>query len=110
MVAKSEIKNKTSQDDLLSRRLNAKSLFDDDLETLTDMETQCLRYIVAHSPADTIDIIANNMLVPRIPSWEGQGVGDSVRSNMAILNPPLPLPGGEFGGFAVPRKIIRDNV
>jgi Holliday junction resolvase-like predicted endonuclease len=52
-----EIRNNTSQGELLARRLNVKSLFDEDLEALTHLEGQCLHYIAANSPADAVEVI-----------------------------------------------------
>jgi Holliday junction resolvase-like predicted endonuclease/predicted transcriptional regulator len=54
-----EIKKGTQQEELLSRRLNIKSLFDEDLEILTERQIQCLKYIAKKSPADFLDIINN---------------------------------------------------
>ena len=47
-----EIRDGTRQEELLSRRLNVNSLFEEDLDPLTDRQTQCLRYIAENSPAD----------------------------------------------------------
>lgn len=47
----------TQQEDLLSRRLNIKSLFDEDLEPLTTLEIKCLHYVAERSPVDVADVI-----------------------------------------------------
>lgn len=54
-----EIKKGTRQEELLTRRLNIKSLFDEDLEHLTESQINCLEYIAKNSPADFSDIINN---------------------------------------------------
>lgn len=43
--------------ELLSRALNIKRLFDEDLEPLSREQNLCLRYIAEHSPVDMIDIV-----------------------------------------------------
>ena len=40
---------------------------------------------------------------PQFPSWEGQGVGDEVRSIFTSATHPQPLPRGEF-------TVIRSNL
>lgn len=52
-----EIGDGTRQEELLSRRLNVQSLFDEDLLPLTEQETQCLNYIAANSPADMLQVL-----------------------------------------------------
>jgi Holliday junction resolvase-like predicted endonuclease len=47
-----EIRGGTHQEELLSRRLNVNSLFEEDLDPLTDQQTQCLRFVAENSPAD----------------------------------------------------------
>lgn len=51
-----EINKGTNQEELLSRRLNIRALFDEDLEPLTEHQTQCLRYIASNSPVDMLDV------------------------------------------------------
>ncbi len=52
-----EIMTGTQQEDLLSRRLNIKSLFEEDLEPLTKLEIKCLHYVAERSPVDMADVI-----------------------------------------------------
>lgn len=44
------------QEDLLSRQLNIKLLFDEDLTPLAPLQTQCLKYIAKNSPVDVSDV------------------------------------------------------
>jgi len=51
-----EILKGTQQEELLSRRLNVKALFDEDTQPLTEIQIHCLRYIASNSPADIVDV------------------------------------------------------
>ncbi len=51
-----QIKGGKSQIELLNSRLNVKTLFDEDLEPLTEAQTTCLRYIAVNSPADSSEV------------------------------------------------------
>lgn len=51
-----QIKKGVSQYDLVGGRLNVSSLFDEDLEHLSEAQVACLRYIAANSPADSLDV------------------------------------------------------
>jgi Holliday junction resolvase-like predicted endonuclease len=52
-----EIRSGTHQEELLSRRLNVRSLFDEDLQPLAEQQTKCLRYIATNSPADMLKVL-----------------------------------------------------
>lgn len=51
-----QIQGGVSQSDLLGSRLNVQSLFDEDLEHLTESQLSCLRFIAANSPVDSLDV------------------------------------------------------
>jgi hypothetical protein len=51
-----EIKHGVRQEDLVTRRLNARSLFDEDLQPLTESQTHCLKFIAENSPADMLEV------------------------------------------------------
>ncbi len=51
-----EILKGTQQEELLSRRLNVKALFDEDTQPLTEIQIHCLRYIASNSPADIVEV------------------------------------------------------
>jgi hypothetical protein len=74
-----EINRGTSQEQLLGSRLNIKSIFDEDLEPLSDGEIECLRYIASNSPADILDVherfsqpLINNLYGQRLIVRTGQ--------------------------------------
>jgi hypothetical protein len=52
-----EIGGGTSQEDLATRRLNVESLFQEDLEPLTDTQVACLTYVSNESPAEVSDVM-----------------------------------------------------
>lgn len=45
-----------SQPDLLGSRLNVQALFDEDLESLTEAQLSCLRFIAGNSPVDSLEV------------------------------------------------------
>lgn len=51
-----QIRSGKSQIELLGSRLNVKSLFDEDLNPLTETQLACLRYIALNSPADSMEV------------------------------------------------------
>ncbi len=51
-----QINSGASQLELLGSRLNIQSLFNEDLEPLSDMQTSCLKYIAGNSPADSLEV------------------------------------------------------
>lgn len=51
-----QISSGKSQIELLGSRLNVKSLFDEDLNPLTEAQFACLRYIALNSPADSMEV------------------------------------------------------
>ena len=51
-----EIRRGIRQEDLVTRRLNARSLFDEDLQSLTEMQAHCLKFIAKNSPADMLEV------------------------------------------------------
>lgn len=51
-----QIEGGVSQADLLGSRLNVQSLFDEDLDHLTELQLSCLRFIAANSPVDSLDV------------------------------------------------------
>ena len=54
-----EINKGTKQEDLLSKRLNIKSLFDEDLDLPFPNQVQCLRFIAERSPVDMQEVFEN---------------------------------------------------
>lgn len=68
-----------SQSDLLGSRLNVQSLFDEDLEPLTEAQLSCIKFIASNSPADSLDVyehygqeIVNSLLDKRLVIRTGQ--------------------------------------
>jgi Holliday junction resolvase-like predicted endonuclease len=51
-----QVKDGVSQSDLLGGRLNVKSLFDEDLDPLSESQLSCLRYIALNSPVDSLEV------------------------------------------------------
>lgn len=51
-----QIRRGASQVDLVGSRLNVQTLFDEDLEPLSDPQLSCMRHIAAHSPVDSLEV------------------------------------------------------
>lgn len=51
-----QIESGTSQTALLQSRLNVQTLFDDDLEHISETQLSCLKFIAKNSPADSLEV------------------------------------------------------
>jgi Holliday junction resolvase-like predicted endonuclease len=68
-----------SQSDLLGSRLNVQALFEEDLESLTESQISCIRYIASNSPVDSLEVyerygneIVNSLFDKRLVIRAGQ--------------------------------------
>ncbi len=74
-----QITRDVSQSDLLGSRLNVQALFEEDLESLTESQLSCIRYIASNSPVDSLEVydrygteIVNSLLDKRLVTRAGQ--------------------------------------
>lgn len=74
-----QINSGASQLELLGSRLNVQSLFNEDLDPLSESQISCLKFIAGHSPADSLEVyerfndeIVSSLLNKRIIVRTGQ--------------------------------------
>ncbi len=74
-----QIQSGTSQLELLGSRLNIQSLFNEDLDPLSETQISCLKYIAKNSPADSLEVyeryndeVVSSLLNKRIIVRTGQ--------------------------------------
>lgn len=74
-----QIEAGVTQTELLGGRLNVESLFDEDLEPLTEIQLSCLKHIARNSPVDSLDVyerygndVVNGLLDKRLIIRAGQ--------------------------------------